>query len=157
MPWHSAPSTSIADRNTQQTIHISILKFIMKTQSVSRRNPLPMYSGRTLFSANALPSAISVRKAVSRVHQLGTPSAARQLRPTTLLKQTMRYPLASKAKKPAAEWQPFPSCLIDTVAVVIELRHKPLKRIASDNPNVNQKGTRRAENTEPLHRTTQSM
>lgn len=113
----------------------------MKTQSVSRRNPLPMYSGRTLFSANALPSAISVRKAVSRVHQLGTPSAARQLRPTTLLKQTMRYPLASKAKKPAAEWQPFPSCLIDTVAVVIELRHKPLKRIASDNPNVNQKGT----------------
>ena len=134
------PPLVFADRNTQQIIHISILKSIMKTQSVSR-NPLPMYPGRTLFSANALPSAINARKAVSRVHQLGTPSAARQQRPTTLLKQTMRYPLATKANKPAVEWQPFLSCLIDTVAVLIELSHKSLNRIARDNPNVNLKGT----------------
>ena len=134
------PKHFFAYRNTQQTIHISILKSIMKTQSVSR-NPLPLYSGRTLFSANALPSAIGARNAVLRARQLGTPSAARQQRPTTLLKQTMRFPLESKAKKPAVEWQPFPSCLVDTVAVVIDLHHKPLKRIAIDNPNVNQKGT----------------
>ena len=133
------PKHFFAYRNTQQTIHISILKSIMKTQSISR-NPLPIFSGRTLFSANALPSAIGARNAVLRVRQLGTPSAVRQQRPTTLLKQTMRFPLESKAKKPAVEWQPFPSCLIDTVAVVIYLRHKPLKRIAIDNPNVNQKG-----------------
>ena len=112
----------------------------MKTQSVSR-NPLPPYSGRTLFSANALPSATSAYKAVSSVHQLGMPSAARQQRPTTPLKQTMCYPLVTKAKKPAVEWQPFPSCLIDTIAVLIDLSHKPLNRIANDNPNVNQKGT----------------
>jgi hypothetical protein len=55
-------------------------------------------------------------------------------------KPTMRYPLATRAKKPSADWMPFFSSLIDTVAVLVDVRHKSLLRIAENNPNVKRNG-----------------
>ena len=42
---------------------------------------------------------------------------------------------------PLADWKPFFSCLIDTVSVLIDVRHKPLWKIAHNNANVRLKGT----------------
>lgn len=59
---------------------------------------------------------------------------------STLSKPTMRYPLAPYAIKPVCTWAPFFSCLIDTVAVLVKVRHKALSRIAENNPNVRRDG-----------------
>lgn len=52
----------------------------------------------------------------------------------------MRYPLLPEAPTPLADWKPYFSCLIDTVAVLIDVRHKPLWKIAQNNPNIKKKG-----------------
>lgn len=60
--------------------------------------------------------------------------------PDALIKPTMRYPLARTIPEPATDWSPFYSSLIDTVAVLIELNHKPLRKIAEASPHVRKKG-----------------
>ena len=60
--------------------------------------------------------------------------------PDALIKPTMRYPLAQTIPQPIADWSPFYSSLIDTVAVLIDLNHKPLRKIAETSPHVRKKG-----------------
>ncbi|EER59298.1 hypothetical protein AcdelDRAFT_3126 [Acidovorax delafieldii 2AN] len=52
----------------------------------------------------------------------------------------MRFPLATTALQPALAWKPFFSCLIDTVAVLIDVDHKSLRKIAQNNPNITWNG-----------------
>ncbi|MDH0202794.1 phage/plasmid replication protein, II/X family, partial [Comamonas aquatica] len=61
--------------------------------------------------------------------------------PDALIKPTMRYPLARIVPEPIADWSPFFSSLIDTVAVMIDIRHKPLWKIARNNPNITWNGS----------------
>ncbi len=61
--------------------------------------------------------------------------------PDALIKPTMRYPLARIVSEPIADWSPFFSSLIDTVAVQIDLAHKNLLKIAQKNPNITWKGS----------------
>ncbi|MDH0373511.1 phage/plasmid replication protein, II/X family [Comamonas aquatica] len=70
--------------------------------------------------------------------------------PDTLIKPTMRYPLARTIPEPATDWSPFYSSLIDTVAVLIELNHKPLRKIAEASPNVRKKGQYQLAVSSPL-------
>lgn len=62
----------------------------------------------------------------------------------------MRYPLATTMVKPALEWKPFFSCLIDTVAVLIDVEHKSLRKIAQNNPNITWNGNYQLEVHSPL-------
>lgn len=77
---------------------------------------------------------------VDRVNQHASPSSADMVFQQSPIQQATRFPLFTKASKPHAEWTPFMSSLIDTVALVIKLRHKPLKKLAGNNPLVKQKG-----------------
>ncbi|KRA09869.1 hypothetical protein ASD75_10590 [Acidovorax sp. Root568] len=52
--------------------------------------------------------------------------------------------------KPALEWKPFFSCLIDTVAVLIDVEHKSLRKIAQNNPNITWNGNYQLEVHSPL-------
>ncbi|MEO7173632.1 phage/plasmid replication protein, II/X family [Flavobacterium sp.] len=112
----------------------------MKPSTRSRKHQPPIPS-RTLWSAHALLPAKSASLASRRAHKLIEPKRALQEQPATPVKPSMRFPLATMVAKPVVEWTPFFSCLIDTVAVVIDLRHKALWKIAQNNPNVTRKGS----------------
>lgn len=62
----------------------------------------------------------------------------------------MRYPLATTMLKPALAWKPFFSCLIDTVAVLIDVDHKSLRKIAQNNPNITWNGNYQLEVHSPF-------
>ena len=103
-------------------------------------NKLPKLIGNSIFSDPARSPVKRASMASRRGRMLTSPKRARQKQPSTPLKPSMRFPLATEVVKPSTEWKPFFSCLIDTVAVVIDLRHKPLNRLAEDNHNVKRKG-----------------
>jgi Phage replication protein CRI len=71
---------------------------------------------------------------------LKMPNMARPQHAITSLKPAMRYPLATAVTKPTGAWKPFYSSLIDTVAVLIDVDHSPLRKIARRNPQVKLKG-----------------
>lgn len=111
----------------------------MKTHENHSNKP-PNLIGSSILSDSYKPPAKRVSMAGRRGRQLASPQRARQEHPNTQLKPNMRFPLATTVVKPSVAWAPFFSCLIDTVAVVIDVRHKPLKRIAENNQNVMRKG-----------------
>ena len=112
---------------------------MMKISTRPRKHqPIPTSSPLWPFSAPSPAKRASV--AIGRAHKLTEPKRALEEQPSTLVKPTMRYPLATTMVKPALEWKPFFSCLIDTVAVLIDLHHKSLRKIAQNNPNITWNG-----------------
>ncbi len=112
---------------------------MMKSSTHPRKHqPIPAIN--PLWCSNSPASAKRASVAVGRARKLTEPQRALPQQPATAVKPTMRYPLATTMVKPALEWKPFLSCLIDTVAVLIDLDNEPLWKIAKSNPNVRQKG-----------------
>ena len=103
-----------------------------KHQSIPTSNPL--------WSSNSPAPAKRASVAVGRAHKLTAPKRAVPEHPATLVKPTMRFPLATTVLQPALDWKPFFSCLIDTVAVLIDVDHKSLRKIAQNNPNITWNG-----------------
>jgi len=131
-----------AARNTQHSINTLSLDEKMKRS----KKPLPIpphLKDKSIF--DYIPS-VTAKKAtaavsgVERVNQHASPSSADIVLQQSPIQQATRFPLFTKASKPDAEWRPFMSSLIDTVALVIDLRHKPLKKLAENNALVKQKG-----------------
>lgn len=106
----------------------------------SPRGRYPCYAGPTLWDAIKSKPAKRAKSATNRAAKLDMPYRARTQQASTLLKPSMRYPLATTATKPAEYRQPFLSCLIDTVAVLIDVEHLPLWQIAKRNLKVKRKG-----------------
>jgi len=110
-----------------------MLETMMKSSSHPRKHQsIPTNNPRWLFGATSPAKRASM--AIGSAHKLTTPKRAAPEHPATAVKPTMRYPLATTMVKPALEWKPFFSCLIDTVAVLIDVEHKSLRKIAQNNP-----------------------
>lgn len=131
-----------AARNTQHSINTLSLDSIMKRSK--KPLPIPPYShGKSIF--DHIPS-VTAKKAnaavhgVDRVNQHASPSSADIVLQQSPIQQATRFPLFKKASKPHSEWRPFMSSLIDTVALVINVRHEPLNELAENNSWVRQKG-----------------
>ena len=111
----------------------------MKSSAYPRKHQsIPTNNPRWLFGATSPAKRASV--AIGSAHKLTTPKRAMPQQPATAVKPTMRFLLATTALKPALAWKPFFSCLIDTVAVLIEVGHKSLRKIAQNNPNITWNG-----------------
>ncbi len=107
----------------------------MKSSTHPRKHqPIPAIN--PLWCSNSPAPAKRASVAVGRARKLTEPQRALPQQPATAVKPTMRYPLATTMVKPALEWEPFFSCLIDTVAVLIDVDHKSLRKIAQNNPNI---------------------
>lgn len=122
----------------------------MMKSSTHPRKHQPIPTSNPLWSSNSPAPAKSASVAFSRAHKLTAAKRAVQEQPATAVKPTMRYPLATKMVKPALEWKPFFSCLIDTVAVLIDVEHKSLRKIAQNNPNITWNGNYQLEVHSPL-------
>ena len=111
----------------------------MKSSAYPRKHQsIPTNNPRWLFGATSPAKCASV--AIGSAHKLTTPKRAMPQQPATAVKPTMRFLLATTALKPALAWKPFFSCLIDTVAVMIDVDHKSLRKIAQNNPNITWNG-----------------
>ena len=112
---------------------------MMKSSKRLRKHePIPI--SNSLWSSNAQAPAKRASVTVGRAHKLTVPKRAMPEHLATLVKPSMRFPLATTVLKPALDWKPFFSCLIDTVAVLIDVRHKSLRKIAQNNPNITWNG-----------------
>lgn len=108
---------------------------MMKSSKRLRKHePIPI--SNSLWSSNAQAPAKRASVTVGRAHKLTVPKRAVPEHLATLVKPSMRFPLATTVLKPALDWKPFFSCLIDTVAVLIDVGHKSLRKIAQNNPNI---------------------
>lgn len=90
---------------------------------------------------NFLQQAKDSSTASSSVFNITQSIWTKAKQPTALVKPSMRYPLAGIVAQTTSDWTPFFSSLIDTVAVTIDLRHKPLWKIARNNPNITWNGS----------------
>ena len=107
----------------------------MKSSAYPRKHQsIPTNNPRWLFGATSPAKRASV--AIGSAHKLTAPKRAMPEHLATLVKPSMRFPLATTVLKPALDWKPFFSCLIDTVAVLIDVGHKSLRKIAQNNPNI---------------------
>lgn len=108
------------------------------SKRLRKHEPIPI--SNSLWSSNAQAPAKRASVTVGRAHKLTVPKRAVPEHLATLVKPSMRFPLATTVLKPALDWKPFFSCLIDTVAVLIEVGHKSLRKIAQNNPNITWNG-----------------
>ena len=121
----------------------------MKSSTHPRKHqPIPAIN--PLWCSNSPAPAKRASVAVGRARKLTEPQRALPQQPATAVKPTMRYPLATTMVKPALEWKPFFSCLIDTVAVLIDVEHKSLRKIAQNNPNITWNGNYQLEVHSPF-------
>ena len=108
----------------------------MMKSSTHPRKHQPIPASNPLWSSNSPAPAKRASVAIGSAHNLTTPKRAMPHQPATAVKPSMRFPLATTVLKPALDWKPFFSCLIDTVAVLIDVGHKSLRKIAQNNPNI---------------------
>lgn len=121
----------------------------MKSSARPRKHqPIPTSS--PFLSSSAPEPAKRASVAVGRARKLTEPQQPLPEQPATAVKPTMRFPLATTMVKPALEWKPFFSCLIDTVAVLIDMDHQSLQSIAYNNPYVTRNGNYLLEVRSPL-------
>ena len=99
---------------------------MMKSSKRLRKHePIPI--SNSLWSSNAQAPAKRASVTVGRAHKLTVPKRAVPEHLATLVKPSMRFPLATTVLKPALDWKPFFSCLIDTVAVLIDVIFRTLQ------------------------------
>lgn len=122
----------------------------MMKSSTHPRKHQPIPASNPLWSSNSPAPAKRASVAVSRARKLTEPQRALPQQPATAVKPTMRYPLATTMVKPALAWKPFFSCLIDTVAVLVDVDHQSLQSIAWNNPYVTRHGNYRLEVHSPF-------
>ncbi len=111
----------------------------MKSSARLRKHQ-PIPTSNPLWYSSSPAPARRASVAIGSAHKLITPKRAMPQQPATAVKPTMRFLLATTVLKPALDWKPFFSCLIDTVAVLIDVDHKSLGKIAQNNPNITWNG-----------------
>ena len=116
-----------------------MLETMMKSSSHPRKHQ-SNHTNNPRWPLSATSPAKRASVAIGSAHKLTTPKRAMPQQPATAVKPTMRFLLATTALKPALAWKPFFSCLIDTVAVMIDVDHKSLRKIAQNNPNITWNG-----------------